>query len=121
MRARLRRRWRSASAPRCRPAAGDELGIDLSDTPLPLLTFEDLPSRAGLIIEIGRGINEGGPLSPGIELPTGAVWQPALWIYGSQRIALLTTDGDRRTRRGRRPQRSDDADGPVRQSATLRH
>ena len=82
------------------PAAGDELGIDLSDTPLPLLTFEDLPARAGPIIEIGRGINEVGQLSPGIELPTGAVWQPALWIYGSQRIALLTTDGDRRTRRG---------------------
>ena len=82
------------------PAAADELGVDLSDTPLPLLTFEDLPSRAGPIIEIGRGINEGGELSPGIELPTGAVWQPALWIYGSQRIAVLATDGDRRTRRG---------------------
>ena len=82
------------------PAAGDELGIDLSDTPLPLLTFEDLPARAGPIIEIGRGINEVGPLSEGIELPTGAVWQPALWIYGSQRIALLATDGDRRTRPG---------------------
>lgn len=82
------------------PAAGDELGIDLSDTPLPLLTFGDLPSRAGPLIEIGRGINESGPLSEGIELPTGAVWQPALWIYGSQRIALLTTDGNRRTRPG---------------------
>ena len=82
------------------PAASDELGIDLSDTPLPLLTFEDLPARAGPIIEIGRGINEVGPLSEGIELPTGAVWQPALWIYGSQRIALLATDGDRRTRPG---------------------
>ncbi len=82
------------------PAAAEDLDLDLSDTPLPLVTFEDLPSRAGPFIELGRGINETGPLSPGIELPTGAVWQPALWIYGAQRLAVLATDGDRRTRRG---------------------
>lgn len=35
----------------------------------------------------------------GIERSTGAAWQPTFRIHGSQRIALLATDGDRRTRR----------------------
>ena len=74
--------------------------LRVSDVPLPFLETEDLPPRTGPIIELGRGINETGPLSPGIEMPWGAVWQPALWIYGSQRVAVLSTDGNRRTRPG---------------------
>ena len=74
--------------------------LRLSDEPLPFLETEDLPPRTGPLIELGRGINETGPLAPGIEMPWGAVWQPALWIYGSQRVAVLFTDGNRRTRPG---------------------
>ena len=87
----------------CAPAlAADERvpQLRLSDMPLPFLETEDLPPRTGPIIELGRGINETGPVSPGIEMPWGAVWQPALWIYGSQRVAVLSTDGNRRTRPG---------------------
>lgn len=77
-------------------ATGDS-EIDLSETPIPFLKSEELPPRVGALIELGRGINEVGELSPGIELPTGAVWQPALWVYGSARVAGLATDGNRRT------------------------
>ena len=51
----------------------------------------------GAFIELGRGINEVGELSPGIEMPAGAVWQPAFWAYGTARVAGLATDGNRRT------------------------
>ncbi len=74
-----------------------ESEIDLSETPIPFLKSEDLPKRVGALIELGRGINALGQLSPGIEMPGGAVLQPALWIYGSSRVAALTTDGNRRT------------------------
>ena len=82
------------------PLAAAESEVDLSETPIPFLKSEDLPPRVGALIELGRGINEVGELSPGIEMPTGAVWQPALWVYGSARVAGLATDGDRRTRQG---------------------
>ena len=78
--------------------AGDDPDLDLRKEPVPFLDSEDLPERAGPLIELGRGINEGGKLTDGIEIPTGAVWQPALWIYGALRTAVLSTDGDRRTR-----------------------
>lgn len=70
--------------------------IDLSETPIPFLKSEDLPPRAGALIELGRGINEVGELPHGIEMPTGAVWQPALWIFGSLRGAFLDSDRDPR-------------------------
>ena len=72
--------------------AAAELEIDLSETPIPFLKSADLPPRVGALIELGRGINEVGTLSPGIELPGGAVWQPALWIYGTTRNAFLTAE-----------------------------
>ena len=79
-------------------AEASDFEVDLSDAPLPFLKSDDLPERAGPLIEFGRGMNEVGPLSPGIEMPWGVVWQPALWIYGSQRTHILFSDGDRRTR-----------------------
>ena len=81
-------------------AADDARSLRLPDEPLPFLETEDLPPQIQPFITLGRGINETGPLSPGIEMPWGAVWQPALWVYGSQRTAVLSTDGDRRTRPG---------------------
>ena len=81
-------------------AEAADFGVDLSETPSPFLVSSDLPLRASPLIEIGRGMNEVGTLSPGLEMPWGAVWQPALWIYGAQRTHVLLTDGDRRTRPG---------------------
>ena len=78
--------------------SSDRTSVDLMQTEVPFLVFTDLPDRVGTIIELGRGINEEGPLDPGIEMPWGAVWQPALWIWGTQRVALHASDGDRRTR-----------------------
>ena len=74
------------------------LEAELPDDDVPFLVTEDLPPRIGPLIELGRGINEGGALAPGIEMPWGAVWQPGLWVYGSQRVAAMAHDGDRRTR-----------------------
>ena len=81
------------------PASANERVVDPSDTLAPMPTAEDLSGQAGPLIEGGGGIDEDGPLSSGIERPTGPVWQPSLRIRGSQRVALLATDGDRRTRR----------------------
>jgi len=68
-------------------AAGGETSA-LSDEPVPLLDEEDLPPRTPPIIEIGPDFLGTGNIPRGIELPTGAVWTPALWIFGDYRTAL---------------------------------
>jgi hypothetical protein len=67
--------------------------VDLSEEPVPFLEDEDIPRRVGPIIELGRGINQPGELAPGIEIFTGAVWQPALWVYGFSQTAYTKMDG----------------------------
>ena len=44
--------------------------------------------RTGPPIELGPDLLGLGKLHPGIELPTGAVWQPALYMLGGLRTAL---------------------------------
>ena len=66
-------------------AAGDST---LSDEPAPLLTEEQIPDRAGMPVEIGDPFLKTGNLSPGITLPTGAIWQPALWVFGDIRSTV---------------------------------
>lgn len=63
-------------------------GAALSDKPIPMAKEEDLPPRTPPIIEIGPAFLGRGNLDPGIELPTGAVWQPALWVFGDFRTSL---------------------------------
>lgn len=46
-----------------------------------------LPERTRPLLEIGPAMLGTGPLDPGFELPTGAVWQPALWVFGQYRTA----------------------------------
>lgn len=58
---------------------------ELSDEPKPLLTEDELPERTAPIIEIGPDFLGTGNLPKGWVLPTGAVWQPALWVFGSSR------------------------------------
>ena len=68
-------------------AAGAESSA-LSDEPIPLKTEEELPERTPPLIEIGPDFLGTGNIPPGIELPTGAVWTPALWIFGDYRTAV---------------------------------
>lgn len=60
---------------------------ELSDEPVPLAKEEDLPQRTPPIIEIGPAFLGTGNLPKGWVLPTGAVWQPAFWVFGSSRTA----------------------------------
>ena len=59
----------------------------LPDEVLPLQS-DLVPDRPPLLLELGEPFLGSGPLSPGIELPGGAVWQPAVWIFGTYRTAV---------------------------------
>jgi hypothetical protein len=62
----------------------------LSDEYIPLDT--SLNDRPVPPIELGDKFLETGQLSQGIELPTGAVWQPAFMVFGLARSAVQTFD-----------------------------
>jgi len=64
----------------------------LPDKPVRFKTKGDLPERPPLILELGDPFLAPGKLKPGFELPTGAVWQPRLWVYGTFRSAVQTYD-----------------------------
>jgi len=64
---------------------GHETG--LSEEVVPLLTDETAPKETQPIVEIGERFLNNGNLDAGITLPTGAVWQPALWVFGDFRAA----------------------------------
>ena len=68
-----------------------ESGSRLSDVPLPL-QVEDVPYRPTLLLELGEPFLGAGPLGSEIELPTGAVWRPSLWVFGTHRMAVQTFD-----------------------------
>lgn len=68
-----------------------ESGSRLSDIPIPL-QVEDVPDRPSLLLELGEPFLGAGPLGPEIELPTGAVWRPSLWVFGTHRMAVQTVD-----------------------------
>lgn len=78
----------SAGAPLAALAASSELSTE----PIPMKTEEELPERTPPLIEIGPDFLGKGNLPEAIELPTGAVWTPALWVFGSYRTALNSFD-----------------------------
>lgn len=59
----------------------------LSDEPLPFLTP---PERPELPIEMGCKFLGNGNIPQGVRLPTGAVWTPCLWGFGTWRTAMQT-------------------------------
>lgn len=63
----------------------------LSDVPLPL-QVEDVPERPTLLLELGEPFLGSGPFGPEFELPTGAVWRPSFWVFGTHRMAVQTVD-----------------------------
>ncbi|MGI9417916.1 MAG: hypothetical protein ACR2RA_08780 [Geminicoccaceae bacterium] len=64
----------------------------INDKPTKFLTTGDIPERPALIIEWGENFLGEGNLQQGFELPTGAVWAPALWVFGTLRSAVQTLD-----------------------------
>jgi hypothetical protein len=71
-------------------AAGS--GSALSTKPIPMKKAHELPTRTPPLIEIGPRFLDTGNIDPGFTLPTGAVWQPALWVFGGFRTALQYFD-----------------------------
>jgi len=50
--------------------------------------------RTGPPLELGPDLLGLGKLHPGFELPTGAVWQPALYVFGGVRTALNVIESE---------------------------
>ena len=74
------------------PAVVRAASSKLSEEPIPMATEDELPARTAPPIEIGPHFLGTGNLPDGIELPTGAVWNPAFWVYGNYRTALQYFD-----------------------------
>lgn len=62
-----------------------EFSTRLEETPRGL---QPIPERPPLLFEWNEPFLGSGPLSQGIELPTGAVWRPALWVFGEHRVDI---------------------------------
>jgi hypothetical protein len=65
----------------------------LSDEYIPL-QLEGFPERPPYLLELGNPYLGTGRIKPGIQLPTGAVWQPSLIVFGTLRTALQSFDDD---------------------------
>jgi hypothetical protein len=65
---------------------------ELPHEPGPYLDDDDLPARTPPILELGGDFLGTGNISPGFEIPTGAVWQPRFWVYGNFRSAIQSHD-----------------------------
>lgn len=59
----------------------------LSDVPKPYLTEKELGDRTPPLLELGGDFLGTGNIRRGLELPTGAIWTPRLWVYGTGRSA----------------------------------
>jgi len=82
----------SLFAPEAGPG-GSEHSSAFSDTPISLKT---VPERPKPILEVGENNFLGaGTISPGFTVPTGAVWQPFLILYGNGRSAFQVFDNGR--------------------------
>ncbi|GAB4547997.1 MAG: hypothetical protein Tsb0013_08240 [Phycisphaerales bacterium] len=71
------------------PAGDGEDASRYPDEPQPLL-LDQFPDRPAPLLELGAPFLDTGTLDPGIELPTGAVWQPSLMVFGTYRSAFQT-------------------------------
>lgn len=65
----------------------------LSDEKIPL-QLEGFPERPKPLIELGEPFLGTGTLRPGFRLPTGAVWQPSLLLFGTYRTAIQSFEPD---------------------------
>ena len=67
-------------------AAGGESRF--SDEKIPFASVEDLPDLTPPLFELGDVFLRPGNIKPGFEIPTGAVWQPRFWVFGTVRSSL---------------------------------
>ncbi len=89
------------SDPRGKPAAHDEHddggkhghSSRFSDEDIPL-QIDAVPKRPKPLLELGEPYLGTGTLDPGIQLPTGAVWQPQLLLFGNFRTAVQSYESD---------------------------
>jgi hypothetical protein len=69
---------------------------EISDEYIPL-QLEIIPQRPKYLLELGNPYLGTGRIKPGFALPTGAVWQPTLILFGTLRTALQSFErGDTR-------------------------
>ena len=66
---------------------------ELTDEHIPL-QLEGFPERPKYLLELGNPYLGTGRIKPGVQLPTGAVWQPSLIVFGTLRTALQSFDDD---------------------------
>jgi hypothetical protein len=64
-----------------------------SDDDIPL-QLDAVPDRPKPLLELGANYLGTGTLSPGFQLPTGAVWQPQLLVFGTLRTAVQSFESD---------------------------
>ncbi len=76
-------------------AAASKSKSRLSEKPVPLLKeHKQLPERNPPIYEWNLPFLGPGNIISGFKIPTGEVWQPALWVYGNaQSSAGIANDG----------------------------
>lgn len=60
--------------------------------------LQPIPRRPDLIVETNEPFLDVGVLEQGIELPTGAVWRPAFWVFGTYRTGISYFDNRAGTR-----------------------
>lgn len=72
----------------CPLIAGDHHSSELSTDAVPIIAEDEEPEPTPPIFQRGEKFLASGNLAPGIELPTGAIWQPALWVFGDARTAI---------------------------------
>ncbi len=70
----------------------DHIETELGEFPIGI---QPIPERPSLLIEWNEGFLANGPLAHGIETHTGAIWRPALWVFGEYRSAIQYTDQHR--------------------------
>ncbi|MCB9848207.1 MAG: hypothetical protein H6814_07305 [Phycisphaeraceae bacterium] len=73
-----------------------ELKTTFSDQPAPM-RLDEVPERPEPILELGDPFLGSGPISRGFTIPTGALWQPSLLVYGSYRTALQSYNNGNET------------------------
>ncbi len=75
-------------SPEGEPPEHGEHTSRISDESVSEIKPDDIPSRPGLVLELGNPFLGSGAISPGFEVPGGAVVQPSLWVFGTYRSAV---------------------------------
>ncbi len=79
------------------PAFSEGMGLfplgetqDVPRLPAEPAPYAEVPPRPALPIELGCKFLGNGEIPAGFELPTGAVWNPCFWVFGTFRTAFQT-------------------------------